>query len=297
MIIQPPSILVQGEVGAGKTWLISTLARAGLNCFVLTTEPTGVESLLDAWEHEKLPLNLLHYHQICPARIGFEGLQKAAENVSKFNFEQLSKLPPQGQRETSQWLTVLKTFTDFVDDRTGEAFGSIDDFDDTRAVIVDSLSGLNVMAMDLVVGDKTSAHIGEWGVAMGLIEKLILNLTSNMKCTLVVNAHLEREADELTGATKLMASTLGKKLAPRLPRFFSEVLVLKRNDKGRVIDTVDPLVITKTRCLPQRNDLPPTLEPIIAAYHKRKEFAASDDAASLQAKEIANGSSVASPSS
>ncbi len=273
MIIQPPAILAQGEVGAGKTWLISSLAKAGLECFVLTTEPRGVESLLDAWEREKLSLDLLHYKQITPARLGFASLEKTAENVSKLNFEQLSKQAPQGQRETGQWLAILRAFTHFQCDRTGVDYGAIDALDNTKALIVDSLSGLNVMAMDLVVGDKTSAHVGEWGVAMGLIEKLVLNLTSNLGCTLLVTAHLEREADELTGATKLMASTLGKKLAPRLPRFFSEVVVLKRTDKGHVIDTADPMAVIKTRSLPVSNSLPPTLAPVIESWRKRLAFA------------------------
>jgi hypothetical protein len=273
VIIQPPAILVQGEVGSGKTWLISTLAEAGLECFVLVTEPTGVESLLDVWQKKKLDINLLHYHQVTPARIGFAGLTLQAENVSKNTFEGLAKMSPQGNRQTAQWLEVLKTFTNFKCDRTGKDYGAIDDFDDAKAVIGDSLSGLNVMAMDITIGDKTSAHVGEWGVAMGLIEKLILNLTSNLRCTFVLNAHLEREADELTGATKVMTSTLGKKLAPRIPRFFSEVVTAKRTDKGYVIDTADTQIITKTRSLASSPSLPFTLEPVIAAYRSRKEYA------------------------
>lgn len=273
MIIQPPAILVQGEVGGGKTWLISTLAKAGLDVFVVVTEPTGVETLLDVWMKEKLDINKLHYKQITPARAGFKSLLDVAQKVAVSNFKSLAESMPSGDRQTSQWLDVLKCFVNFTDDRTGKEYGPIDSFGDDKAVVVDSLSGLNLMAMDITIGDKTSAHVGEWGVAMGLIEKLILNLTSNLQCTFVLNTHLEREAHELTGATHVMVSTLGKKLAPKLPRFFSEVVTAKRTDKGFVLDTADSNTVTKTRVLPISSALPPTLEPVIKAYRDRKLFA------------------------
>jgi hypothetical protein len=273
VIIQPPSILAQGEVGTGKTWLISTLAKAGLEVFVISTEPTGIESLLDAWKKEKLPLDKLHYVQVTPSRIGFEGLKNVAEKVSKLDFGGLQSLKPSGDREKSQWFGVLSNLANFKCQRDGKEYGPVDSFGDDRAVVVDSLSGLNIMAMDMVIGDKASAHQAEWGVAMGLIEKIVLNLTSNMKCTFLLISHLEREADELTGATKVMVSTLGKKLAPRLPRFFSEVVTTKRTDKGFVLDTLDTNIVTKTRSLPLSSSLPPTLQPVVEAYRERKKFA------------------------
>jgi hypothetical protein len=275
--VDPPSMLGMGEIGTGKTRLIATLAEAGLEVFVIITEPTGLETLLDIWAEKKLDINKLHYKIITPARIGFEGLRNVAQKVSVGTFETLAKLPPSGDRAHAQWLTVIETLFNFVDDRTGQSFGPVDKFDDTRAVCIDSLSGLNLMAMDITIGDKSSAHQGEWGVAMGLLDKLLLNLTGNLRCPLYITAHLEPEADELTGARKLMAATLGKKLAPRVPRFFSEVFALKRTSDGWFLDTKDPTIMLKTRSLPVSDKLTPSLVPIIEAYRKRKAFASTTE--------------------
>ena len=40
----------------------------------------------------------------------------------------------------------------------------------------------------------------------------------------MVNGHMEREKDEISGSITLMCSTLGQKLAPKVPRFFDEVI-------------------------------------------------------------------------
>jgi hypothetical protein len=63
-------------------------------------------------------------------------------------------------------------------------------------------------------------------------------------------------------------------LAPRLPRFFSEVVTTKRGEKGTFfLDTSDPNIVTKTRSLPISPALPPTLQPVVEAYRERKKFA------------------------
>lgn len=270
--LQAPAVLLMGAVGSGKTHSIVTLGKAGLEVFAIVTEPTGLDTLLDAWQKEKLEISKLHYAVINPARVGFKGLLSIAQKVSKLNFEGLAKLQPSGDREHSQWLKLLAVLCDFKDDRTGELYGPVEDFDATRAVVVDSMSGLNLMAMDITIGDKASAHQGEWGVAMGLIEKLIHNLTSNLKCMFVLTAHLEREANDTTGAIQIMASTLGKKLAPKIPRFFSEVVMAERTDKGYTWSTKAFNVDLKNRSLPLGDGLSPSFLPIIEAYRRRVSF-------------------------
>jgi hypothetical protein len=41
-------------------------------------------------------------------------------------------------------------------------------------------------------------------------------------------SHIEREIDEVLGGSKVMASTLGRKLAPKLPRYFSDVILAEK---------------------------------------------------------------------
>jgi hypothetical protein len=258
-----------GGTGSGKTYSLSTFIEAGLDLFVLITEPTGLDSLLDAVERKKLPIDKLHWHQVTPARAGFTNLADMAAKVGLMDYESLSKLRPTAGRNTAKFHDVLSTLANFKCERTGKEFGPVDAFDATKALAVDSLSGLNSMAMDLVIGDKVSAHQGEWGVAMNMLDKLLLALTSGLKCPFALTAHLEREVNEVTGGQQIMASTLGRKLAPKVPRFFSEVVMAYREGISFHWSTTAINTDLKCRSLPLSAKLEPSFVPVIEAYKKR----------------------------
>ena len=269
MILQPPAVLLMGAAGSGKTYSLSTLAEAGLELFVIVTEPTGVESLVDVFQTKKLDISRLHWKQITPARTGFTDLKAMAEKIGGMTYESLTKLPPQGDRRQARFIQLLATLNAFTCDRTGTSYGPVDQFDASRVLVIDSLSGLNLMAMDLAVGDKPTAHQGEWGVAMSALEKLLNSLSSGLQCPFVLTSHLEREVDEITGGTRLMASALGRKLSPKLPRFFSEVVYAYRDGSNFYWSTTTPGIDTKVRTLPLSDKIAPTFAPIINAYNNR----------------------------
>lgn len=237
--------------------------------FVISTEPVGVESLIDVVMEKKLDMSKLHWRQITPARAGFGDLKAMADKIGALTYDGLTKLAPQGNRRNSRFIELISALDNFVDDKDGTVYGSVEHFGPDRVLVIDSLSGLNLMAMDLAVGDKPTAHQGEWGVAMGALEKLLNSLSSGLKCIFVLTAHLERETDELTGGTKLMASALGRKLAPKLPRFFSEVVHAVRDEKGFYWSTNSTNVVTKRRILPLDTKIPPTFKPIVEGYRSR----------------------------
>jgi hypothetical protein len=267
---QTPSVLLMGAPGSGKTHSLSTIIESGLELFVICTEPGGMETLLDTLASKSLPITKLHWRVIPPARPGFEALRSMGEKISQFNFDTLSKMQPTS-RTNAQFLSVVDSARNFTCDHCGTAFGNISNFDSTRAVAIDSLSGLSLMAMDLAIGDKVTAHMGEWGVAMSSLDKLILALTSNLKSLLVLTAHIEREGDEVGGGSKIMVSTLGKKLAPRLPRFFSEVVLCKTEGAKYYWSNMEPNYDLKHRALAHSNKLEPSFKPIIERYKNRLE--------------------------
>jgi hypothetical protein len=104
---------------------------------------------------------------------------------------------------------------------------------------------------------------------MSALEKLLNSLSSGLRCTFVLTAHLERETDELTGGTKLMASALGRKLAPKLPRYFSEVVHAYRDGERFYWSTASTNVTTKRRILPLNDKILPTFAPIVDGYRSR----------------------------
>lgn len=274
--LQPPAIINVGEPGGGKSWAISTLLEAGLKVFVIITEPTGLDSIIDAIKAKKLPIENLHYKVITPSRADFGGLLDQAGRVAVSDFESLAKQKPSGNRQDSRLLEVIKACKDFKCDRTGQSFGPVTSFSDDVAFGIDSLSGLNLMAMDLTIGDKINAHQGEWGVAMNMLQKFLITCTADLKCFFFLTAHMEQEQDELTGARKAMVSTLGRKLAPVIPRFFSEVVCAYREGQNFYWSTDMMNVVLKRRSLPLGSKLDPSYKPIVEAYRARKKMISAD---------------------
>lgn len=269
-LVKPPSILLQGESGTGKTDCLATLIEAGLELFLIVTEPNGLEVLIDSINRRKLDINKLHYRVISPARPGFTRLLEMAKTIAVSDYELLAKMRPTAGRTNAQFITLLETICDFVCDRTGESFGPVSQLGPNRAVVLDSLSGLSLMAMDITIGDKVTAHQGEWGIAMSNVDRFLLGCTSDFTSLFVLTAHVERETEENSGTSRIMASTLGKKLAPRLPRFFSEVVMTYNDKEGYWWATESPGAVVKHRSLQRASKLPSTFRPIVEAWRNRQ---------------------------
>ena len=168
-------------------------------------------------------------------------------------------------------MDVITSLSNFKDDRTGKTFGPVDDFNQSRVLWIDSLSGLNIMAMNLIAGSKPVKSPGDWGVAMDNLERLIQKLCTDLKCHVVLVGHMERESDEVTGGTSLMISTLGKKLAPKIPRFFSDVIHAKRNETKFTWSTTTPNADLKARNIAWADQMPPSFGPLIKMWRLRNE--------------------------
>lgn len=267
-ILKAPSVLLQGPTGTGKSDVAGELAQWVDKLFLIVTEPNGLESVLDGFARRKVSLDKLHYHVIEPSRANFQELETLAKKVSISTHESLTKASP-GSRQGAKLIEVMGVFFNFTCQRTGKAFGNLANRPPTEAVYVDSLSGISSMAWDVTMGDKLTAHQGEWGIAMKLIENAILSWTSNLKCIFVLTAHIERETDDISQGTQVTVSTLGRKLAPKIPRFFSEVVQTSTEGPNFFWNTDLPGVALKHRALPKQAKLPPTFKPIVEKYQER----------------------------
>jgi len=252
--------MLVGATGSGKTYSLRTLLDAGLEVFILATEP-GIASTLGDTDTSKM-----HWHYVAPAAPGLQSLMESAKKVNTMGMDMLSKLKDINKSKYSQFLDVLSTLANFTDDRTGQSYGSVEDWGTDRVIIVDSLSGLNIMAMDLVVGAKPVKSMSDWGISMDNLERLIMMLCTGVRASFVLTTHLEREQDEVSGAIQLMASTLGKKLAPRLPRFFDDVVQAKRTGTEFSWSTATLNVDLKARNLPISEKLTPSFKPIVTSW-------------------------------
>lgn len=251
-------VLLLGETGAGKTYAIRTLAEAGLEVFVLFTE-NGMAAIRDTNPER------VHWHYIKPAPFDIGAARDMADKIRVLHFAQITQMMDTNKAKYGQLVDVLDCLANFKDDRTGKTFGPVDKFGTDRVVVLDSLSGLSLMALQLVIGGKPGTHEGEWGIAMGQIEKLLNSLCLALPTNVVVMAHMEKEPSTVDGSAKLMASTLGKKLAPKLPRFFDEVIVAYRDVNKWQWSTTYPNAEVKSRVLGYSHNLQPSFVPLVQA--------------------------------
>jgi hypothetical protein len=271
--LQPPATLLMGASGAGKTSALTTYLEAGIETFVLCTEPGGPESLIDWCETKKYDMDKLHWATCLPASQGWKGLGDMVDKISNMDFEQLAKIKSGiGKDECKAPAEkLLETIADFTCERTGKSYGDVTTWGPDRHFGLDSLSGVSLIGWNLTVGHKPTAHQGEWSIAMNFIADLLLKITSDRNCFFTLTAHIEKEPNEITGVNQIMVSTLGRKLAPKLPRFFSEVVYAQRTNVDPKFrwSTIDASADLKNRALPVSDKLQPSFVPLVQAYQKR----------------------------
>lgn len=279
MILQPPSVLLSGPSGSGKTSAIATQLLYGLEVFVIVTEPDGVASLLDSAERLKAPIDKLHWVYCPPSAAGWSAIEDMITKISTMDQKQLADQRDMGKATFKPAaMKLLNCFRDFVCERTGEAFGDFTKWDDTRSLNVDSLTGWSIIGMGATVGYKPTANPGEWGIAQNFVYNMLIKINTDRRCFFNMTSHVEKETDEMSGIKKIMVSTIGAKLAPKIPPFFSEHVKCSRNVDAKgspsfTWSTLDSTMDLKNRALPMSGSMPADFKPIIDAYKRRKQLA------------------------
>jgi hypothetical protein len=276
--VYAPNVLLLGQIGTGKTVTIGT-AIANYTpgedswkrkedsyikeLFHIFTEPS-METL------SEIPCEKgYHYAYIPPANPSWDEMERSATDLNRLSLKALASREKMNAEEYGQFICFLQALHNFKCDRCGEEFGDVSSWDNTRALAVDSLSGISIMAMDLVVGSKPIKSISDWGLAQDRITRIINKLCADTRCWFILTAHVEMERDEVTGRMTGMPSTLGRKLAPILPRYFSEVIECVKDGNRFHWSTETGNTATKTRNLKIASNLPPNFDQLVANW-KRK---------------------------
>lgn len=263
------NVLLEGPTGTGKTTALGTIADAGVELFVLFTE-NGLETLLGYWTDRGLPVPPnVHWHVLPRGPDTFETLANSALKVNTYTMDALFKMSDPDRAKSNQFVTLLKAFTDFPDDRTGQKFGKVDGWGPNRCLAIDSLTGINPIAMSLVIGQKPLKDQRDWGIAQDQIEKFLRNCCDSAKCHFVMTAHVEREVDQVQGGVKLTVSTLGRALAPKIPPMFSDVILSVRTGVEWTWSTANPGADLKARNLKWAENLKPNFAQIFTKWQSR----------------------------
>lgn len=253
------NVLNLGPIGTGKTHALLTIPqkkKVGL----IGLEP-GVHNILTPqnWRCEEDR----HLAYIAPAKTPFATMISNAKHINMLTPDQLQKMSKATANASDymQFIHVLNLCEDYKCERCHTSFGAVDQWGDDWVLACDGLSGLSIMSMDLVVGAKPIKTQPEWGVAMDNLERLVGKWCYDTKCSFILIAHAEKEVNEVSGAMTIMAGTLGRKLAPKLPKFFDEVLLSRREGGNFYWSTVEPQADLKTRVLGWSDRIEPN-------YHK-----------------------------
>ena len=256
------NVLLMGGSGSGKTYAIRTLIKAGITPFCIFTEP-GHETLGD------VPATQLHWRYIAPASQTWANMISGAEKVNTLSFEAITKLVDPTRSQHDQFVRFLSSLNNYTCERNNIVYGDVCKWGTGRAIVVDGLTGVGLMAMGLVVGSKPVRHQGDWGIAMQLVASLFQKLCTDTHCHFILISHVDRETDEIMGGSKIMASTLGRKLAPVLPRFFSDVVLSERQGTKFTWSTASVGADLKARNLPVADNLAPDFGSIIASWKRQ----------------------------
>lgn len=268
--ITPPSIMILGDIGSGKTSSIISALKAGLEVFVFVTENTGVESLIDACKREKVDISRLHWKRCVGTPQSWDVMLKQAKMTNSMGVAEIQKQDSGLERFSyPAFIDLIMACKDFVCDRDKQHYGDVMTWGDDRLLVLDSQSGLNEIISTHVCGHRITMTQPEFGVVQNHIYNLI-NTFCSLNCFFALTGHIESEIDEIAGTSRFMVSTVGKKLAPKLPRVFSEVVLAKAVENNKYQwTTVDPKVATKVRALP-RGVIPADFAILVKAYHERK---------------------------
>lgn len=260
--------MLMGPSGTGKTHSIGTLVDQGVEVFYFAYEQ-GAESLVGYWADRGKPVPPnLHICTVKAPSASFNDLAEAVKFANTLSFDAVIKQQDPNRMKYNQLEQFLRSFNDVTDD-DGKKYGDLGKFAPRQAVVIDGLTGLCQSAMQACIGGKFARDQKDWGMAQSMVESVLRKITTDCQCHVVLISHVERETDPNGGGLKLMASALGRALAPKLPAMFSDVVLTKRLGKEWFWDTEDPAADLKTRNLPISSKIPPDFKLILDKWKGR----------------------------
>lgn len=270
-----PKILLEGAGGSGKTHSLGTLVdwaarqTPPIPVRVLFSE-NGLETLLGYWRDRKLPVPAnLAWHVIRTPTQDLQSLISAATSVGNLSYEGLTKQVDPLRGSKNPWEKLLKALSNFPDDRTGELLGNIGDWDHKTILANDSLTESAQACVRMVIGNKPTMSLPEYGVAQNNLMGWLRYMTQAFKGTFVLTAHVQRQTNEITGTTQLMTKAIGKSMSDDIPPLFSEVIYTMREGNKWYWDTAASNVDTKTRYLPISTKINPDFAQIMNKWLER----------------------------
>lgn len=261
-----PNTFLIGDSGTGKTTaartMLAALRRNDPEAQLLTTftEPRW-QPLADLQCSQGL-----HITYVKPGASGWDAMIRRSENLTKLPWEANVKGSDANKSKYMSFVTLLNTIANYTCSRCGKVFGDVTELPSTWGYWLDSLSGINAMAMQMVVGGAVAKSQPQWGAAMDSELQLVNELCYETKCWFTLIAHVEKQVDELNGGMTITANALGRKVAPELPKNFDDVVQAIRTGDKFKWSNMGVGTVTKPTYLPISDNLPPDFGPIMTKW-------------------------------
>lgn len=214
--------LLIGDSGSGKTAAMASLVKAGYSLRILDYD-NGLDFLT----------NLLR--QECPDKLDSVYFRTLTDKMGVVGNKPMPKGIPQAFQKGLDLLTKWK-------EEDGEELGGVDKWDNNAVLVIDSFTFFckaalrQVLAINGRLGQKP--YQSDWGDAQAMVEEVLSLLYSDsVQCNVLVLTHIDYIEGEGTAIIKGLPMSIGKKLSPRIPRYFNSVLLVDRGKEGRFIRT------------------------------------------------------------
>lgn len=231
-------IMLLGDSGTGKTSALAALANADYKLRILDFD-NGLDTLRHLVKPEKLK------------NVVFETLTDKRKAVAgKALPDGIPTAFSQGMNLLTHWKTNGEGAYDL---------GKPVEWGEDTVIVMDSGTFASDAALRYVLAANGRpagpTQQGDWGEAMNMFEGCLgLLYSKQIQCNVLVTFHISFTDDE-SGATRAYPASLGKKLPPKIGRYFNSALMTKTKGTGpnatKVIRTVsEGLVELKHPCAP-----------------------------------------------
>lgn len=224
----PLKLLLIGDSGTGKTGALGSLVSAGFELFIL-----DLDNGTDILEYV-VPEGL-------KSKVHVETLTDSGRLTGAGTNQKIIKLNPQA------FPKALGLLQRWKDSETGEDFGPVSSWTTDRVLVVDSLSFLGMAALDYILAKNgrggEQPFQSDWGEAMRMLEQTLqIVYSSEIKCHVIMNSHVDFQQPEGGGVAKGLPMGLGAKLSPKIGRYFNMTLLTKSRGSG---DSTKRVILTK----------------------------------------------------
>lgn len=206
-------LLLIGDAKTGKTGSLVSLVKAGYHLRIL-----DFDNLLDSLKYQVL--------RECPEMMGNVEYRTLRDHYKP------TPLGPALDGKATAFIDAMKMLDRWKYDNTD--LGSPAEWGSESILVIDSLSRLCDAAFDFhqsIAGAKTDGR-AVYGLAQDAVEMVLSNLTSDAFGTnVIVIAHIAYQ-DQPDGTKKGFPQGVGQKLSPKIPQYFSSV-VLYTNIRGK----------------------------------------------------------------